>query len=286
MSPRLALVTCATGNVGSKVIDHLLATGCNVRAGTRHPEKGQSRPGVEWVLFDYSDPTTMDPAMKGCDCVFLNMPPAYDKTLERLSMAIDRMKANGIGKVTFMTNLFTEANPASEHRKLELYLAGSGLRYTIVRPSFFMQNFLGQHGQTIKSDGAFYLPAGKGRIGFIDTRDIGEVCARSLTDGNLDGQTLLITGPELLDHDDVANILSRTLGRTIRYVDIPVEAYRGGLRSFGMPDHAVDFMVFLFDTAVRNNMAAVLTDEVKRVLGRPPRSFRQFVSDHTSHWSR
>lgn len=283
MSAPIALVTTANGTVGRNVVEHLLALGWAVRAASSRGT-GPAQPGVEWVRFDFGDPATHDGALQGVSAIFLNAPPMFPTAVEDTGRVVDAARRLGVAKVVLMTNLFAGADPSSDHFRMEQIVVGSGLRWAVVRPTFFMQNFITQSGGSIRAEGAFYLPSGDGRVGFVDARDIGEVAARAIASDAFDGRYLGLTGPEILSHADVAVLLSQATGRTVTFVDIPAEAFAQALRSWGLSEAAVGFMVFLQDVVVRTNMAAVVTEVVQEVTGHAPRSFASFAADHVEAW--
>lgn len=176
-----------------------------------------------------------------------------------------------------------ENNPDSAHRRIELAIEASGLAYVHLRPSFFAENFIEFYGGPIRSEGAIYLPAGKGKTGFVTAADIGEAAAVALL-GDASGEAWTLTGPESLDHDEVAAILGAATGRPIRYVDITPEAFAAGLRSAGANEVGVATMSWLYG-AVRDGWTGGLSPDLERVLGRKPTALAEWARAHASAWS-
>lgn len=274
------LVTTANGQVGRAMLQPLVAAGHRVLAGVHSPATFKPIPGVEPVVFDFADPASIQKTLQGVDGLFLNSPPLFPNAPESVGQVIELARAAGVRHLVLMTNLLAEADPSSDHRRLELRLFEGGVPWTILRPGFFMQNFITQAGASIKAEGAFYFPAGQGVVGYVDAHDIAEVGARVLSETGHEGRIYHITGPALLRMAEVATQLGQALGREIRYVDIPGEAFRGALLGLGLPEAAANFMTFLYDSAVRNNWAARLSGDVEQVLGRPARSFADFAAEH------
>jgi uncharacterized protein YbjT (DUF2867 family) len=148
-----------------------------------------------------------------------------------------------------------------------------------------MQNFntFWLHG--INTEGKILLPAGKAKTSFIDTRDIADVIVRLLTTDDLDNRAFDITGPQALDHDEVAAVLSRVSGRPIMYQEITPEQMKQGLLGAGVPEDYAGFLVMILGFLAQGYNAAV-NDEVQKLIGRAPRTFEQYAQDNRAAWQR
>jgi uncharacterized protein YbjT (DUF2867 family) len=166
------------------------------------------------------------------------------------------------------------------HGQAEELLKSSGLGWTILRPNFFMQNLLGQAG-AIAAQGAIYQPVGEARASFIDARDIAAVAARTLTDEGHEGETYVLTGPKALSYTDVAAKLSEATGRRVAYVAITPEQFREGALAQGLPEWLVSALERLNELAVSGE-AEEVTDDVRRVGGREPKTFDEFARAHAA----
>ena len=158
------------------------------------------------------------------------------------------------------------------------HIAQLGSAVTILQPNSFHQNVL-SFANTIKAQGVFYWPLKNAAQSTVDIRDISAVAAKVFTNSVHEGKTYVITGPEALTFQQVAEKLSSVLARKIQYVDVPISAAADGMRKSGMPDwnvQAVSDLLAYFATGA----AATVTDTVARLLGRPATSFEQFVKDH------
>ena len=164
------------------------------------------------------------------------------------------------------------------HAQIEQYLAQSGLAHTLLRPSYFMQNFL-MSAQPVAEQGVLYGMTGEGRISYIDTRDIAAVAAQVLTSPGHQGTSYTLTGPEALSAAEVAERLSAAIGRQVRYVDVGPDAFRQALADAGLPGWLVDALIE-GNTLLAAGHGATVTDEVARMTGRPPQTFAQFAADH------
>ena len=135
------------------------------------------------------------------------------------------------------------------HRQAEKKIEESGIPVTFLRTSGFIQNFVNFFGNSIKSKGAFYVPAGDGKLSFVDVRDIAAVGVKVLTDDQHDrhnGKAYPITGPEALSYGEAAEIPTREVGKKISYVDITEECARKGLKEIGMNDWFINCMMELY----------------------------------------
>lgn len=271
---KTVLVTGATGNLGQEVVATLAARGFTVRAASRRPFATTS-PAVSWVPFDYLDPATHQAALEGVDGIFLIAPPLDVDSPAKLCPVIDKAKEMGISRIVLNSALGVDAAPEAPLRKIELHLMASGINYTILRPNFFMENFTTGFLAGMVQQGAIYLAAADGRTSFISAKDIAAVAAEALGGGH-DGKEYNLSGPEALTHDEAAQLISQAAGRTVSYHGISEEDMIAGAIKNGLPESAAGFMAMLY-TVVRNGWAAGITEDVRRVTGRPAVSFAVFA---------
>ena len=277
------LVTGATGNLGRSVVQALRTTGFRVKAASRHPETIPSAENVEAVRMDYDDPSTLAPALAKVKGVFLVAPPMDPEAPAKLEPVIEKARTLGVEHIVFNSALGADQNEQSPLRIVERALIASGVNYTILRPNFFMENFsAGFVSPMIKSQGSIFLAAGEGKTSFISTKDIAEVAATAFAK-KLFGKEYNLTGPDALDHTEVARIISRAIGKKVTYQPLSEEAMLQGARQAGMPEGAVQYMRVLY-AAVRAGYAAAVTDDVKLVTGRKPMSFEAFVEMNKAYW--
>jgi uncharacterized protein YbjT (DUF2867 family) len=276
----MILVTGASGTVGSEVVKALGGTGAKVRAGYR--TRAQNIPkGVESVALDFDAPETVAAALMGVETVFLLSSMVAPET-----KVVDEAKRAGVKRVVKLS-VFAAAEEgftfARWHRGVEKHIEGSGLAWTFLRPSGFMQNFFNYMGETIRKQSAFYTSAGNGASAHIDARDIGAAAAKVLTGNGHDGKAYDLTGPEALTYPQAAAILSRALGREIQCVPITPEQYKQGALAAGMPEVYVDALVDLDRYYSAGRMAAP-TPTVKQLTGREPIRFEQFAKDYADRF--
>ncbi len=283
---RTVLVLTATGTTGSHTLAALLrapADGVTVRAATRDPSAARFPAGVTAVAWSYDDRSTWGPALAGVDALYLAMPPFRADEAEVGEAIVAAAKAAGVKRIVKLSASGVENDPTSGHRRVELAIEASGLAWIHLRPTFFHENFVEFYGGSITADGAIYLPAGAGKTGFVAAADIGEVAAAALL-SDASGEAWTLTGPEALDHDDVAAALTTVLGKPVRYVDIPPRAFEDALRSYGSGEVAVATMSALYGL-VRAGWTAAISPDVERVLGRRPLAFADWAKAHAAAWA-
>ncbi len=277
------LVTGATGNVGREVVAALVARGVGVRATGKG---GSFAPSVERVSLDFTDAETFEPAVHGCNAVFLLRPPAVAKVKTTLNPFIDTARALGAGHIVFLSVAGAGTNKLVPHHAVEQHLLASGAPYTLLRPGFFAQNLGDAYRRDIVEDQRLYVPAGQGRVAFVDARDLAEVAALALSDPKTHaGQAYTLTGGEAVDFSEAASWLSETLRRPIRYVPAAVLGYMHHLHRRGLPAKQVLVQTILH-TGLRFGQAATVDPTLQQLLGRAPRTLREYVRDHAALWAK
>lgn len=281
------LVIGATGTVGGHLAEELARRGEWVRAATRDPARAARRSGgaVEPVAFDLERPETFAPALAGVGRVFLIARPGDEEADRVAAPLIDEMRRRGVRRVVNLTAIGVEQRDDMALRKVELLVEASGVPFTHLRPNFFMQVFsTGPLLAALRATGALHLPAEGARISYIDARDIAAAAAVALTEPGHTGKAYTLTGPEPLDHHEVARALSEAAGRPIRYVPISEDAARGAIAASGLSAPRVERLIGFY-RLVRKGLAAPVSPDVEAILGRPAGSFAQFARDHASCWA-
>lgn len=287
-SESTTLVTGATGTVGSEVINQLASSGHRVKA-TVHTQgkadKFKQFPNVNIVTIDYNKIKTLTDALTGIDKLFLLTPVTPD--MENISSnIIQEAKRQGIKYIVKLSVAGAEAEPGISigrlHRREEKMIEDTKIPYSFIRPGAFMQNFVNYFGETIRKQNAIYVPAGEGKVSFIDARDIASVAVELLTNNNdtkYKNKSFELTGQEAISYGQAAEILSKQLGRKISYVDISEESARKGMKEAGMQDWFIDGLLEIYAT-VRAGYAAQTTNAIEDITGRKPILFSQFVKDY------
>jgi uncharacterized protein YbjT (DUF2867 family) len=280
----MIFVTTPTGTVGSALVNALKSARAPFRAGYRSPDKAAEAKSIssDTVLFDYQRSETFPTALRGVEKVFLLSPPGLN---DKEAGVIDAAKAAGVKHVVKLSvwDAGSEAYGfARDHRPIEKKLEQSGVPFTILRANGFMQNFISSFAPTIKSQGAFYLPAKDSRVSIIDVRDIAAVAAKVLTsNGSHQGKTYALSGPESLSNAEIAEKFSRALGKKVNYVDLSDQDFKKSLLQVGVPEKLADGIIELQHYYIRGK-AALVTPDVEAVTGKRGITFDQFVRDNIS----
>lgn len=275
----MILVTTA-GKVGAETARLLAEQARSVRILVRDRDAvaGWATLGAEAVVGDLDDPASVDAAMDGISTVALVSPavPAHE-----LAVVASAVKA-GVDHLVKVTSKASADSPILRRRNqaaIEQRIVDSGLAHTLLRNNAYMQNFL-MLAPTIARIGGFSAAAGEGRIGMIDTRDVAAVLAAITAAPQAHaGKTYWPTGPQSLSYADAASAFSTILRRPIRYQPISFEAQRDAMVGLGLPvgvasDNARALALFA------TGDADYVTTDVPDLVGRPARTFAQFVSDH------
>lgn len=277
------LVTGATGSVGSQVIRELRGRGENVRAFVRDPGKaaGMFGDGVELVSGDFSDAASVRRAVEGVEGVFLacsNDP----RQVEYEAGVIDAAREAGVRRIVKLSALGAEVGSSVAfwdwHGRIEEHLRASGLPAVVLRPAFNMTNLLGS-AEGVRQAGSLFAPADGARVAMIDPQDVAAVAAVALTGDGHDGKTYVLTGPEAITFESVAEELSAATGRHVRFVAVPDEAARRALVGSGIPEFVAGQIVAVFGF-LRRGFQDRTTGAVRALTGREPRTFARFARDH------
>ena len=281
----MIFVTGATGTVGSEVVRQLRAAGVPVRAGVRSPQKAVDlqQLGAEVVEFDYARPETFAKALDGVTKVFfLTVSAGFDRESE--TRFVQAMKDAGVRHVVKLSvwNAQDEAYAIARwHRESEKLIESSGIPYTFLRPSGFMQNLPTFFGAAIKQYGAFSLPMAQSSVGHIDVRDIAAVAAKILRDGGHEGRGYNLSGPAALSYGQVAEQLAEILGKPVHYSAVSPQDWKRTMMGYGQPEPMVDAMLDLYAYYECGGSAEV-SPAVEQITGRAPSSMGQFLREHAA----
>lgn len=282
------LVTGASGNVGREVVRALSERGAPVRAAARDPGRlaTQTPAGVERVALDFARPETFAPAVAGMRGLFLLRPPDIADVGPTLNRLADEAKAAGVEHVVFLSVTGAGRNPLVPHHRVERHLARTGVPHTNLRAGFFAQNLGDAYREDIAREDRLYVPAGDGRVAFIDTRDLGDLAAAILLDTSAYAQrSYTLTGPEAVTFADAAALLTRSLGRPIAYDPATALGYVRHLRARGLPTARIAVQTILH-LGLRFGQAARVDPTLERLLGRRPHMLADYVRDHAALWQR
>jgi uncharacterized protein YbjT (DUF2867 family) len=289
------LVTGATGTVGSEVVRQLLTAKVErgyedmiVKAAARSANDNTfSNLGVQAVQLDYNNPDTLSTALRGVDKLFL-LTPFQSNMVDLTSNLVNEAKKAGVKYIVKQSVLGADAQPGITssrlHRQAEKVIEKSGIPFTFLRPNFFMQNFVTFYSNFIKTQGAFYVPAGDAKASFVDVRDIAAVAVQALSkngEGKHIGKAYDITGAEALSYGEAAEILSKELAKKVNYVNISDEDARKGMKDMGADEWTISSMIELFGIT-RAGYLSEISPAVEQVTGNRPTTFSQFAKDYAS----
>ena len=262
---KTTLVVGGTGKTGRRVVERLEARGLPVRVGSRSGEPP----------FDWEDEATWAPALRDVGAVYvtyypdLAAPGAADAVRTFAELAVE----SGVRRLVLLSGRGEE-----EARRAELAVQGVDAEWTIVRSSFFSQNFSESFFLEPILGGELALPVDGVAEPFVDAEDIADVAVAALTEDGHAGQLYELTGPRLLTFAEAVEEISLSSGREIRYVPISAEQFTSALSRDGVPPEVIELLTYLF-TEVLDGRNARLTDGVRRVLGREPRDFANYARE-------
>lgn len=274
------VITGATGDVGSLVVEGLITRGERPRVFVRDARKARARFGdrVDICVGDLANAASLAPALKGADALFLlNSGPHL---AERDAAAAQTAKEAGVQHVVKLSSHDARQNVGTGvwHARGEAAIRACGIPFTLVQPSGFMSNALFWKG-SLRTEGIVRTCTGDGQIPFIHSRDIADVAIAALTSRKYDGESLTITGPEALSYPEMIAKIGAAIGKQLECQFISEDKERLSMLDFGEPLEIVNAHLSIY-RAIRGGLLAFVTGTVERVLGRKPISFDQWIQEH------
>jgi len=269
------------GNVGNWVVEGLSKKGKTVRVTVLKKQSNQAwdSAGVEQVEFDYTKPDTLDRAFDGVETYF-SLSPLIQNLAETGIQAVHAARRAGVQRIV-RSSVLGAADDAITfprwHRAVEKAVEESGMAYTILQPTGFMQNYL-LYANSIKKEQRFYAAQGDSKASLVDARDIADAAVLVLAEPRHTGKKYKITGGEAISNIDIANTLSEVIGKPVQYVSVSDDDAEKAMQGIGMPPWMVEGMTELNHIMVQGWLAGIETD-FEKLLGRKPRTFRQFAQD-------
>ncbi|MFB9682745.1 NmrA family NAD(P)-binding protein [Amycolatopsis plumensis] len=265
------LVLGGTGTTGRRVVAGLRANGVTARAATRKPgEAGQ-------VRFDWADCATHADALRGASAVYLLAPVGEASPAGLVAPFLDEALAAGVRRVVLLgSSAVTDDTPGlGELQRLVRAVP----EWAVLKPSWFMQNFTGEHlvAQGVR-DGEIVTATGDARVAFVDAGDIAAVAVRALTDPEPHNTEHVLTGPAALSYAEAAAIVAARLGRPVRHRAVTTAEFAERLTASGIPAEFARVLAAL-DEDVRRGTEDRVTPAVEQVTGRPARSFETFARE-------
>ena len=271
-----ALILGGTGRTGSLVAGKLARRG--IAAGTA------SRRGAD-VRFDWDDPATHADALVGVDRLYLVTPVLRVSYADQVAGFLDLAETAGVRHVTFLSTYNADRAPHGiDIAAVEADLAArQAVTHSVLRPAWVMQNFTDDHLPVV--DGVISVPSGGGAEAFVDAEDIAAVAAETLVDpdGHA-GARYTLTGPQALSFGEVADVIASVSGRPVLYNDTDQEAWISGALAAGVPADYAAMLRWLTSAIIAGN-GSVPTDDIEKVTGRPPATFRAFAERNAHAWT-
>lgn len=275
MNRPLILITGATGKTGAAIAACLRSSGARLRLA--------SRSGSGSVQFDWGDPRTFDAALVDAERVYILAPVGHSSPIDLVGPFIDKALAMGTRRFVLLSSTqLQEGGPAMG--QIHAYLRKVAPEWGVLRPSWFMQNFISEpHLSSINGESAIYSATGDGRVPFVSVDDIAAIGARILLQTDAPEHDLPITGPELLSYDDVASQIGRAAGRTVRHIRLTVDELAERHRRFGLPADYAQTLAGL-DAIIAEGREERLSGVVEAITGSLGISFASFVEAHAAVW--
>jgi len=260
------LVIGGTGKTGRKVASKLIALGHNVRIGSRSASPS----------FDWDNPETWTEALQGMDKVYITFQPdlAVPGALEAIEELTKQAKRCGVKKLVLLSG-----KGEREAELCEQVVIHSGLDHTIVRASWFNQNFSESFFLEPIVEGFVALPQANVKVPYVDTDDIADVAVSALLNNEHNGKTYQLTGPRSLTFKEVIEEISIVIARNIVFTPIALPAYVNVMKQQGVPDDFVWLIEYLFSEVLGNPNNSEITNDVEKVLGRKPKDFLDYVKE-------
>jgi len=258
------LVLGGTGKTGRRVAERLVNRGVETRIASRSANPA----------FDWNDQGGWRAVLEGVDAVYISyapdlaIPGATDAVRDFIALAVEQ----GVQRLVLLSGRGEE-----EAQQCERIVQEAGVEWSVVRASWFNQNFSEGEFLGMVMDGAITLPAGDVPEPFVDIDDIADVAVAALTEDGHNGEIYEVTGPRMLTFTEVAQEISRAASREVQFIQIPKEAFAGAIAESGAPDDIAWLLNYLFET-VLDGRNAYVCDGVQRALGREPTDFADYAN--------
>jgi uncharacterized protein YbjT (DUF2867 family) len=260
------LVIGGTGKTGSRVAERLHKLNQHVRIGTHNNNPA----------FDWNDPSTFGPALSGMDMAYVVYYPdlAVPGAKDAIKALTDAAKASSVRKLVLLSG-----KGEREAERCEEIVANSGLEYTLVRATWFNQNFSESFFRDPIAAGHLALPMPEARVPYVDAGDIADVVVEALMNDEHNGQTYELTGPRAITFQELVNEISNATNRHIKYQPVSLDEFKSMLQEQGLPEDLIWLLSYLFSEVIGSEWISAISNDVQKVLGRPPKDFAEFVNE-------
>lgn len=274
------LVTGASGKTGRHVVSGLVSRGAHVRAASRNPERLPIT-GAEPAKFDWHDESTWGPALEGVVAAYLVKPESAD-VVDVVGRFLGALAAVGAHRLVLLSECaaHTRADDRPE-RAVERLVESSRLDWTILRPSWFMQDIVDDHffGAMVRQDRKLVMTTGGSATAWIDARDIADVAVEVLLHDGATHASLNLTGPEGLTLNELGLRITAAAGAPVETIEESLLAAASRMRADGLDEGFVHYMTEIAASIIAGDTADV-TDDVERLTGKPPRTIDAFLDEH------
>ncbi len=276
------LITGATGNVGTEVIEALgkLKHTLDLYAGVRNLSEDRMKfasQNVQFSQFNFTDFNSYQTALVGCDILFLLRPPQISEVEKYFKPIIQTCLEKGVKHIVFLSVQGVEKSKIIPHHKIEKLIVESRIAYTFLRPAYFMQNFTTTLRNDLIKNKQIYLPAGRAKFTLIDVRDIGAVAATILTNiSSHINKSYELTNKEKLTFGEMAEVLSNNLGSDIQFKSPNLLSFFLTKRKEKQPIMLILVMIMLHYLP-RFQKEPNITEWVEKITNEQPTSFKQFI---------
>ncbi|NLU68552.1 NAD(P)H-binding protein [Streptomyces sp. HNM0574] len=276
------LVTGATGNVGPHAVAQLLDAGVETRALVLENDPNSDRipPGAEVFHGSLADPDSLDACLEGVDAVFL-MWPFFTLDVDTVPAVLEKLEKH-TRRVVFISSIGVHIGlePVGNrcHAYLEQQIEKTSLEWTFLQTTGFACNTRIGWAAQLKESGVMRSPYGEAARSPIHEADVAAVAVRALTRDGHAGRRYVVTGPEALPQIDQLAVIAEVTGRDLRWEDVPADAAKAAMVEVGWPESYAAGALDYFAMLVKE--PETVTDHVAQVLGRAPRTFREWVTEH------
>lgn len=260
------LVLGGNGKTGRRVVQRLKKLDQNVRIGSRSENPN----------FDWENPETWSAALEGMDKVYITFQPdlAVPGALEAIEGLVKEAKRKEVKKLVLLSG-----KGEREAELCEQVVINSGIDYTIVRASWFNQNFSESFFLDSILAGHVALPQANAKVPYVDADDIADVAVAVLMNDKHNGEIYELTGSRFLTFEEVMNEIAEASGRDIEFTAISLPAYTKMMEEHGIPSNYIWLINYLFTEVLGNDDNQVITHGIEQVLGRKPKDFSDYVKE-------
>lgn len=260
------LVLGGTGKTGRRIVDRLNRLGHNVRIGSRS----------ESPSFDWHDPAGWPTVLEGMEKVYITYQPdlAVPGAKEAITNLVRTAREQDIQKLVLLSG-----KGEVEAERCEQIVLNSGIDSTIIRASWFNQNFSESFFLDPIQQGVVALPKAHLKAPYVDANDLADAAVAVLLNDGHKGQIYELTGPRLLSFEEVIAEIAEASGRNLQFIPISLPEYVNAMREMGLPDDYIWLIEYLFTEVLDNEENQIVTNAIETLLGRPPVDFSEFVAE-------